>query len=74
VSAAVQATAAGSLRSLPPERLFDLANDVAPGQADVMKVAIGPFREFAALASALAPDVQVLAEPGENVRNMNICH
>ena len=61
-------------RSGPPKRLFGLANDVAPGQADIMQVAIGPARQFAPLARTLPPNMQGLAELAEKVGNMTICH
>ena len=43
----------------PPERLFGLVNDVAPGKADVVQVAIGPLGQFAPLALTVAPDMKV---------------
>jgi hypothetical protein len=58
----------------PPERLFDLANDIAPGQADIMKLAVGPARQFAPLQIALTPDMQPFADLGEKARTMTIYH
>jgi hypothetical protein len=58
----------------PPKRLLDLLSDVAPGQAHVMQVALGPLGQFAPLVYALAPDVQRLADVSENARAMMIYH
>jgi hypothetical protein len=46
----------------PPKRLFGFVNDVAPGQADIMQVTIGPLGQFTPLTHALAPDMQGLSE------------
>src|SRR5205807_473921 len=44
----------------PPERLFGLIDDIAPGLADVVQFAVRPLREFAAGAVALPPDTEGL--------------
>src|SRR5260221_2227402 len=56
----------------PPKRLFGFVDDVAPGKADVVEGAIGPFRQFAALADAVTPDVESFAELAPNTRTMMI--
>src|SRR6516162_11671060 len=58
----------------PPEGFLGLVEDVAPRQADVVKVAIGPLGQLAAAAIALAPDLQRVANRLEKARNMMICH
>jgi hypothetical protein len=60
--------------SSPPKRFFGLANDIAPGQTDVMQVAIGPLGQFAALPLTVAPNVEGFAELGQNPRVMMIYH
>jgi DNA-binding transcriptional LysR family regulator len=37
--------------SSPPKRLFGFVDDVAPGQGDIMQVAIGPLAQFAPQAA-----------------------
>jgi hypothetical protein len=63
-----------SLRSSPPKRFFGLAHDIAPGETNVMQVAIGPSDQFAALALTVAPNVEGFAELGQNARIMMIYH
>jgi hypothetical protein len=48
--------------------------DVAPGQADIVQVAIGPMGEFLSGLVTLTPGVQGLAQLAQNARNMMICH
>jgi hypothetical protein len=60
--------------SSPPERLFGLANDVAPGQADIVEVAIAPMGQFTALAPPVTPDMEGLAKLGQKSRSMMIYH
>src|SRR5215212_1138938 len=57
-----------------PERLFGFMNDVAPGQADVMQLTLGPACEFAPLRLALAPDMEGFPDLGEKARTMTIYH
>jgi hypothetical protein len=40
--------------SSPPEGFLDFQSDVAPGQPDIMQVAVGPLRQFAALPNPVA--------------------
>jgi hypothetical protein len=49
-------------------------DDIAPGKSDVMQVTLGPMGQFTPLASALAPDMQPLAELSEKPRFMMIYH
>ena len=70
----MEATPAEAAFSGPPERLFGLESDVALGEADVMKVAVGPLRELLTGALALPPGVEGLAQLGQNTPNMMICH
>jgi hypothetical protein len=63
-----------AIRSSPPKWLFGLANDIAPGQTDVVQVAFRPLGEFTALALALPPDVERLAELRQKSPAMMICH
>jgi len=58
----------------PPERLSGLVGDVAPGQADIMQIAVGPLRQFAPGAPAVAPEMEGFAKLRENSRAMMICH
>jgi hypothetical protein len=58
----------------PPEWFFGFVDDVAPRQADVMEVALGPLREFLAGLVTLPPNVDGLAQLGQNTLNMMICH
>src|SRR6185312_12860390 len=60
--------------SRPPKRLFDFVRDVAPGNADVVHVALGPLRQLAALPLPLAPDKKGVAELGQNSGAMMIYH
>src|SRR6201999_937229 len=69
-----EAAPARLLPSSPPEGFLGLVHDVAPGQADVVKFAGAPLRQLLAGAIALPPDVDGLAEVGQNARNMMICH
>src|ERR1700720_4030380 len=70
----LEATPAAAACSSPPERLFGLAHDVAPGQPDIVEVAIGPMGQFAALTPPVAPDMEGLGELGQKSRTMMICH
>jgi hypothetical protein len=70
----MEAAPAEAAFSGPPERLFGLESDVALGEADVMKVAVGPLREFLTGAVALPPGMEGLADLGQNTPNMMICH
>jgi hypothetical protein len=58
----------------PPEGFFGFVDNVAPGQADVMEIAIGPLGEFTTGAVTLPPGVESLAQLVQNARNMMICH
>jgi hypothetical protein len=58
----------------PPERLFGLANDIAPRKSNVMQVAIGPLGQFAPLTPTLPPDVEGFAELREKPEIMMIYH
>jgi hypothetical protein len=60
--------------SSPPERLFGFVNDVAPGQADIVQVALGPMGEFLSGLITLPPGVEGLAQLAQNAPNMMICH
>jgi hypothetical protein len=46
----------------PPKRLFDFVRDVAPGDADIVQVALGPACEFPAIAITLPPEMKDLRE------------
>jgi hypothetical protein len=61
-------------RLCPPKRLFGLVNNITPGKTDIMHVALGPLGQFAALALAVAPHVEGLAELGQNAGTMMIYH
>jgi hypothetical protein len=65
---------AGLAALCPPKRLFGLVNDVAPGKADIVQLAIGPLRQFAPLALAFAPDMQLFAELRQKTGTMMIYH
>jgi hypothetical protein len=60
--------------SSPPKRLFGFVDDVAPGQADIMQVAIGPLGQFPPLALTIPPDVKGLAELRQKPGAMMIYH
>jgi hypothetical protein len=60
--------------SCPPKRFFDLVNDVAPGNSDVMQVALRPLRQFAPVTRAVSPNVEGFDEFVENPRTMMIYH
>jgi hypothetical protein len=62
------------LRSSPPKRLFGLVNDVTPGKADIVQVAIGPLRQFAPLTPTISPDMQLLVELRQKPGTMMIYH
>jgi hypothetical protein len=47
----------------PPKRLFDFVRDVAPGDADIVQVALGPACEFPAIAITLPPEMKGLRQP-----------
>jgi hypothetical protein len=49
-------------------------SDVAPGQADIVQVAIAPLRQFPALPASIAPDLKNFAQLGQKARPMMICH
>ena len=46
----------------PPEWLVGLLGDVAPGQTDVVQVALGPVRQLVALVEAVAQEMQDLSD------------
>ena len=60
--------------SSPPEGLLNFQSDVAPGQPDIMQVAVGPLRQFAALPNPVAPNVQGVADLLQKTPAMMICH
>ncbi len=60
--------------SSPPERFLDFQSDIAPGQPDIMQVAVGPLRQFAALPNPVAPSVQGVADLLHKTPTMMICH
>jgi hypothetical protein len=62
------------LPSSPPEGFFGFVRDVAPGQADIVQVALGPVAEFLASLITLPPGVKGLAQLAQNALNMIICH
>jgi hypothetical protein len=72
--APIRGSASLAARLSPPKRLFGLMSDIAPRQADVMKVTFIPLRQFKPLAPALSPDMQRLTEPGDKPRFMMIYH
>ena len=57
----IQCMAFRSPRSGPPEGFFDFVGDVAPREANVAQVPVGPSGEFLTRLVALPPDVQGLA-------------
>src|SRR5258708_3332861 len=60
--------------SSPPEGFLDFQSDVAPGQPDIVQVAVGPLRQFAALPNPGAPNVQGVADLLEKTPAKMICH
>ena len=46
----------------PPKRLFEFVCDVAPGDADIVQVALGPACEFLAIAITLPPEMKGFRE------------
>jgi hypothetical protein len=69
-----EATPAWLLPSSPPEGFIGFVRDVAPGQADIVQVALGPMAEFLAGLITLPPSVEGLAQLAQNAPNMMICH
>jgi hypothetical protein len=63
-----------SLQSCPPNRLFGLIGDVAPGKPDIMQVALGQFGQLAPLKLARPPHLERLDELREQVGTMMIYH
>src|SRR5436309_542442 len=64
-----------ALRRLrPPERFFGFVNDIAPGQADVVQVALGPVGQFAALVLAIPPGAERFNDLGPEAGTMMISH
>jgi hypothetical protein len=70
----IEAAPAEAAFSGPPERFFGFEKDVAPRQADVVKIALGPLGELVTGTVALPPNVEGLAQLGQNAPNMMICH
>jgi hypothetical protein len=62
------------LHSSPPKRFFGLVNDIAPGKADVVQVAVGQFGQLAPILLALPPDMERIAELGQKPISMIIYH
>jgi hypothetical protein len=62
------------LPSSPPEWFFGFVRNVAPGQADIVQVALGPMGEFLSGLITLPPGVEGLAQLAQNAPNMMICH
>ena len=60
--------------SSPPEGFLDFQSDVAPGQPDIMQVAVGPSRQFAALPNPVAPNAQGVADLLHKIPATMICH
>jgi hypothetical protein len=58
----------------PPKRLFRLVDDVAPGKADVMSVALAQFGQLAPLKLTLPPDMKGFANSCDEPGTMMICH
>src|SRR5882757_10952992 len=58
----------------PPERFFGFVDDVAPGQADVVQVALGPVGQLAALVLPIPPNMQGFADLGPEAGTMMISH
>jgi hypothetical protein len=52
----------------PPKRLFEFVRDVAPGDADIVQVALGPACELLAIAITLPPEMKGLANAGPDSR------
>jgi hypothetical protein len=46
----------------PPKRLFEFVRDVAPGDADIVQVALGPACELPAIAITLPPEMKGVHE------------
>jgi hypothetical protein len=44
----------------PPKRLFEFVRDVAPGDADIVQVALGPACELPTIAITLPPEMKGL--------------
>jgi hypothetical protein len=62
------------LRSSPPEWFLGLADNLAPRQADIVQVPVGPMGQFVALLPAVSPNMELTAQPGQNAKFMIICH
>jgi hypothetical protein len=62
------------LPSSPPEGFFGFVRDVAPGQADIVQVALGPMAQFLASLVPSPPGVEGVAQLAQNTSNMMICH
>jgi hypothetical protein len=60
--------------SSPPERFLGFADDVAPGQPDIVQVAIGPLRQFMPLLPPIGPDPELRPESRLKGQFMIICH
>src|SRR5689334_14972824 len=58
----------------PPKRLVGLVGDIAPGDADVVQLPIGPTRQLPAGLVALPPDMEGLSQLAEKARYMMIYH
>ena len=53
----------------PPKRLFEFVRDVAPGDADIVQVVLGPACELPAISITLPPEMKGLRE-----RRQPLCH
>jgi hypothetical protein len=62
------------LRLSPPKWLFGFVNDIAPGKADIMQVAIGQLGQFTTRLVAPPPGAECFAELGQKPGTMMICH
>jgi hypothetical protein len=58
----------------PARRFLDFQSDITPGQPDIMQVAVGPLRQFAALPNPVAPGVQGIADLLHKAPTMMICY
>jgi hypothetical protein len=65
-----QGDAGIGVSSCPPEGFVGFVRNIAPGLADVVEIPLGPLGQFAPLFIAVAPDMDGLAQLGQQLSEL----